>query len=199
MAKEGFTSKKCPGCGEENLRKKDDVCPECLGFIQTGREHQKMYDKLKSDKKQIECQVPFGWDGPGFYLDRIHMKTEDRDKLKDIFVKLSQLVSVPHGQKVGYGYMQYLMNSVTYEVDDGGASGYDLPVVYLEKKPGGKNTFNGQGKSVMPKEIYKCLNELNKQVEKILKETEKNAIEHGKNALFMLSSGKLTMKEFNEF
>lgn len=199
MAKEGFTTKKCPGCGEEDLRKKEHVCPTCLGFLKTGRAHQEMYDKLKSDKNQIECQVPFAWDGPSFYLDKTHIKTEDKDILKDIFVKLAQLVSVPHGYKVGYGYMQYLMNSVTFEVDDGGASGYDLPVIYIEKKQGMKSGFNGQGKSVMPAEIYKCLNELNKHVEKIIRETEKNAIEHGKNALFMLNSGKLTLKEFNEF
>lgn len=56
MSKTGFTTLPCPGCGQKNERKRDSVCPDCLEMIQTGKEHVKLYNELKSDKDMVECQ-----------------------------------------------------------------------------------------------------------------------------------------------
>ena len=198
MAKTGFTNLPCPGCGKKNERKADSVCPDCLGLLEDGRSHRKLYEELKAQKKMIECQVPFGWDVPRFSTFRTNQHNDSLEPLGKCLAKLSQLVCVPDGHDVGYGYMRYLGNRPSYSIKDGDAGGYDLPVVYIEKRPGGKNKYNGQGKAIMPKAIFDCLFELSEAIETAIAETEKSAAEYGKNALLMLNDGHLTMEEFNK-
>src|SRR4051812_775326 len=107
MAKKGFTITKCPGCQKERERKADSVCPECLGFLETARKHRELYNSMKLDKDMIECQVPFGWDGPSFSTFRTNQHNEDLKPLQTVLIQLSQLVSVPLGYRVNYGYMEY--------------------------------------------------------------------------------------------
>ena len=196
--KTGFTNSECPGCGKKNERKKDSVCPECLEMLATGRAHVKLYNELKMDKSIIECQAPFGWDSPRFSTFRTNQHNPSLEPVGKILAELSRLVSVPAQQQICYGYMQYLGNRATFSVHDGHAVGYDLPVVFIEKRPGGKNKFDGQGKVVMPKKIFDCLNKLEKAIDNAIEESERGAVEYGKNALIMLNDGKITMEDFNK-
>ena len=196
MSKTGFTTLPCPGCGQKNERKRDSVCPDCLEMIQTGKEHVKLYNELKSDKDMVECQVPFGWDGPRFHTFRTNQHNESLEPLGKILTEISQLVCVPAHQKIHYGYMRYLENRPSFSVDDGGYGGRELPVVFV-KQGEGKSEFHHQGKAVMPKKIFDALCRLTKAIEFAIAESEKGAVEYGKNALLMLNDGKLRMDEFN--
>lgn len=194
MPKAGYTEKPCPGCGEEILRKKDSVCPNCHALLETAREHKKLYEELKVKDGMIECKIPFGWDVPRFYTMRSNQHNESLKPLGEILAKLSRLVSVPKGKRVHYSYMSYLDNRLMYEQEGDQEWGEKLPVIY--KTDSGKWKF--QGDVVMPEQIFNCLNELSEAIEEAISGTEKSAVEYGKNALLMLQNGHITMKEFNE-
>ncbi len=199
MPRPGFTSKPCPGCGERNERKKDSVCPNCLGLLHTAKKHKELYEKLAAEETFIECQVPYGWGGPSFYLPKTSLGNDQLKQLSECLKNLSRLCSIPYGYKVGYGYMQYLINSASYSYDSGLARDRDLPVVFIaEKSPGKPYKWDWQGKGVMPKEIFDCLNELETTMQSVLKSIESQAIEYGKNALLMLNSGQMTLEDFEK-
>lgn len=198
MQKPGFTNSPCPGCGEKNERKKDSVCPECLALLHTAKKHKELYNQFKSKDGFIECQVPFGWDGPRYFTMRTNQHNKHLDKLGEVLIRLSQLCSIPLGYKVNWGYMRYLENRASFCIDDGSAMGYDLPVVYIKEKAYNKKKYDGTGKSIMPREIYDALNDLNEAIETAISGTEKEAVEFGKNVLFLLNSGEITMNQFNE-
>lgn len=186
----------CPGCGLENNRKKESVCPECLGRLEFARRIEKQYEELKGDPEMIECQVPFSWEGPSFSTFRTNQHNESLKPVAELLVKLSRLCAVPAGMQTTWGYMAHLCNHRAYEPKGGNRS---LPVVFIkEAKPGRKNGWHDQGAAVMPKHIYNALTDLIAAINTALAATEEGALEFGKNALFMLNSGKISIEDFNE-
>lgn len=197
MNRKGFTTDKCPGCGETEERKKDSVCPKCMERLETAKRLEERYEELKKEPFMVECMVPTGWDVPRFFTSRCGNRDESLNDLGKLLQKLSQLCAVPSGYKLNYGYMQHLMNSPYFSLDEQGWNNDKLPVVFKTDEDREKN-WKFEGKALMPKEIFETLTALVKSIETSLKTTEDQSIEFGKNALLMLNSGKISMLEFSE-
>jgi len=187
MAKKGFTSTACPGCGEKVERRKDSVCRECHNLIATGKLYRENYEKLKEENIFTEIQIPDSWCQPHYSAIKIDMRTKSYEKIGQLLKELADQVSIDKGKETDWDYKLYHNTALRfkYMVDS------DNPLLFHKK-------FNWRKSVLMQKGVYELLQQLHTTIEECIEETEIKGIEYGKNALFMLNQGLLTMDEFDK-
>lgn len=198
MAKAGYTTTDCPGCGGNTERKKNKLCVQCFGLLETGRNHIKSFENSIGVNSMIEVSIPTAWDGPRYSAYKTNSHSEFPDLIRKSLREIASFLSVPKGDRPQWGYIQYLENRLVFEPISEYGGG--LPSVF---KPGKDNFGNNEQyehcrNALIHKDVLQVLNLLHLSIEDYISETEKKAVEYGTNALFQLNNGTLTMDDFNE-
>lgn len=190
----GFTITKCPGCGQNNERKKDSVCPECHKHIETGKMHIELYKKYSNDENYIEVQIPTNWEKPNILSNKIQ-KPDSYNEIGKTLKELIHEISFVEGIKPYYPYMQYLENRLVFEEID--SHGSKTHVAFQNDRAYDRFYSHG-ATAIINKQILQKLEKLHSLFQLALNETEQEAIEKGKDVLFLLHQGKITMADFDK-
>lgn len=195
MAKAGFTTLPCPGCGERNERKKDSVCPKCHEFIETGKKFREDYLKKANDETYIETLIPTEWEYVKYSAIRVNQHSEIYRNLGEKMKELVDLLSIKKGRKPTYGYMSYLENRLVFE-DIYKYTGNQRAIFISEKQY--KNRYQFNADAILPKSVFEKLEEINELITKAISETQDKGIEYGRNLLFQLNNGHISMDDFEK-
>ena len=188
MAKKGYTNKPCIGCGAKGERRKDALCYECLGLLETGKMHNKLYCDLSLNPDIIEISIPKSWCTPRFYANRSSIRSDYFDKIGKILAILSQRLSMHNNKHPAWSYRCYLENRLDFA--DGSAK-RNAPIIFQKK------AYDWQKGAIIPKDIFELLTELHNSIVAVLDDVEEKGVSYGKNALMQLSNGDITIDEFN--
>lgn len=193
MARKGFTIKPCPGCGSTMERRAEEVCVDCLGLMEIGRYHKKLYKDLRVLDDVIELKIPEGWDAPRYYPYRAGISRDDKHKeIGVILAEIARKVSMKKGVRVQWGYAQHLCNKLYFDSINEDA----LPVIYKTRDKLPKKSYNQQYDAIIQRDLFELLEKLHYLIIGYVAEVEKQSVAFGKNVLLMLNAGEITMDEF---
>ena len=199
MAKAGYTETPCPGCGENNLRKKDSVCPECFGLIETGKMHLKLFKNTIAEGEAVEVVIPWSWEKPRYSVYKTNPHSEHTDLLGELMKELAEKLSISEGFRADNSYMHYIDNKLVFR-PIGSYVNEKRADLKIYKDPNNKRDtgYHFEKNALMRKDDFDLLQKLHFTLELLLEETETKAVEYGKNALIMLNNGDITLSEFEE-
>ena len=190
MARKGYTTSPCHGCGSKQERKKDTLCADCLELMEQGKEWADAYNKAPGE----EIEIPMSWYKPYDMTYRVNTWSKESEKIGEAMSDLARELSfrqptryykynnIRYGDKIvkDFGYHQ---NSAENRLFESSAC---------------RSGFDHRAKVKMLPEVAEILDRLDRAIRTVITEREKLAIEYGKNALLMLNSGQITMKDFEE-
>ena len=192
----GITAQKCPGCGEENARRANEVCTKCLSAIHLVRVHEENYERAKKDESlgYMEAKIHASWSHPRFRTFRSNQLNPHLAPIGVSLAKIARFLGVSKAETVTYGYLRHLENRLIFEPFNDTLGKQER----LYKKPGDTSPHSMEATVLIPKELFSLLNNLFIEIDTAIVETEKAAVEYGKNALIMLNDGHLSVDEFNK-
>lgn len=195
MSEKGYTIDPCPGCGEKNYRKRKDLCPNCLNLMETGRMHNRLYSSLCNNDNFQEIEIPKGWSVPDISSRKLY-NTVKFDAVTRSLSNLVELLTVQKGRRTIYGYMAHYVNGISFEnipVRDS-----NIHVIFKDDSKNYNRHYDHNAQAVINKDVLTALETLYSAIVETMAETEREAIDYGKNVLFMLNSGKITMDQFDK-
>ncbi len=184
MARRGYTNKECPGCKGTETRRATDICPTCLGLIETGRQYRERYKALKNTDGLVAVKTPDNWCKPYYQTIHSHEKAE---ALSETIVKLAKTLSLPAPVETSHSYRYHLENRLDYQFVYFGK---------VEEKLFRQN-FEWNEPRIFEQEILDLLNTLDQLIKDHIQFVYDQGLETGKQALIMLNAGKITLDELN--
>jgi hypothetical protein len=163
----GYTVDPCPGCGGDEKRKKDKVCPICASKIEK-------WDAQQKEQAALGQLKPFYMQERDYALPYIH-NIENDDKIRNLFWRLSYLLSRP--------------SEATWKEAEGNA------VWPHERMNTFRNEWRIIRD--MDPTIANLLGDLYFEVATATDEAHKKGVTEGKNLLLSLAGGHITNDEFN--
>lgn len=192
MGRAGISNSECPACHKKKVRRKDEVCVDCLELIEIGKHFDQVYKSLSEMAGVlIESRVPASWCLPYYAPYKTGSGSEIYKKIAEKITELARAVSLPSPVAVNkWSYIRYLMNSLQLENRSVGKASI------FKKWSNRDEKFDYEQDRIFEKTTHDLLSELDRLIRDGIKETEKKAVEYGKDLLMQLNNNEVTPEDF---
>ena len=193
MASQGYTKSPCPSChkacdgqdGRQYQRRSDSLCDDCKKIMQYGRDYLAEKERLKNEDNAVVVGVPNS--RPSLHFgSRTHYGWTELELLGNLIFELINLVS----EEVPKDYYKYSECNLAHF-----GNVYKSEFSIIEKNDSRQTPTNRFFKN---KRVAELLDELYTEMKKQLKQVEDSGVEYGKNIMFQLNDGTISLKEFNK-
>jgi len=189
VSRRGYTSKPCPGCGRSKERKPEEVCEDCKALIAQAKAHNEWAAKLTDTETEL-VRVPEEHNThayPQFYMGSPRSGRTSRDdgprrQISNLLARLINQISEPVRNSV-WGTGAAILSNAEGPFNQRGWS---------------RNWENARHLRTMPKATAQTIRDLYDAVANALVETHELSKRDGRNLLFGLAEGDVSVNDFNK-